>query len=198
MSSRSKRSKSKRTQLRETHFPGSSAYIWPQPAEEGWGWVPRNLCLVLAAIDELKDKGLDVTRAYLDLFMLNLGEGIAEIHDERDLAKRAGLTANDRGVRSWGERLKVLENLGFIKVNRGAGGKVEYVVLVHPRKVMKALRRDGKVSDELWRMFQTSLVDFDPKNTDPNEPMSPSTRAVDGDDASVPAAHSPVQVRSTL
>ena len=168
---RPNRSRARRTKVRETFFPGSSAYIWPQGDEEGWARVPRNIGLVLAIIDDIKGKGVDVTRTYLDIFAHNLGEGIVEVHHELDFALRAGLSTGDRGVRSWEERLEVLDALGFIKLHRGATGRVEFIVLVHPRKAVKKLHREGKVKAELWNSYLQSLLDFDPDKTDENESM---------------------------
>ncbi|NRD47768.1 hypothetical protein [Corallococcus exiguus] len=170
--SRPTRSKARREQQRNLFYPGSEAYIWPQPGEEGWARVPRNIGLILTIIDREKEKGMDVGRTYLDLLANNMGEGLVQVNSEHDFALRAGFSSGDRGVRSWEERIEVLASLGFIKVHRGPTKRIDFIVLVHPRKVVKALRRNGRVKDDaLWDAFRQSLADFDPKATDENEPL---------------------------
>ena len=104
-STRPTRSKARREQQRELFYPGSSAYIWPQPKEQGWARVPRNIGLILTIIDSVKKKGIDVGRTYLDLLASNMDEGLVQVNSEHDFALRAGFSGGDRGVRSWQERL---------------------------------------------------------------------------------------------
>jgi hypothetical protein len=173
-STRPTRSKARRDQQRELFYPGSSAYIWPQPKEQGWARVPRNIGLILTIIDSVKKKGIDVGRTYLDLLASNMDEGLVQVNSEHDFALRAGFSGGDRGVRSWQERLELLADLGFIKIHRGPTDRVDFIVLVHPRKVVKALRRNGRLKDNaLWDAFRQSLADFDPNSMDENEPLEP-------------------------
>jgi hypothetical protein len=171
------RPKARRERQRDTFYPGAADYIYPQLREEGWGRIPRNLPLILAIIDAVKaqnpkQKGLDVTRTYLDLFANNLGEGVVEVKNEQDFAFRAGFTSNDRGMRSWKERLAVLEELGFIKMHHAASKRIDFILMVHPRKVVKHLHRVQRLEDgPLWDAFLQSLADFEPHFTEPDEPL---------------------------
>ncbi|XXF76591.1 hypothetical protein P2318_26555 [Myxococcaceae bacterium GXIMD 01537] len=175
VSLRPTRSRSRRIARRDTFFPGAADYIWPQAKEEGWALLPRNIGLLLAIIDTLKEKGADPGRTYIDLLANNLGEGIVEVNREADFALRAGLSSGERGVRSWEERLEILAQLGFIKIQRGPTKRIDFIVLVHPRKVVKQLRRKGVLKDDaLWNAFVQSLLDFDPKNANEDEPMGPN------------------------
>ncbi|QQR45020.1 hypothetical protein JKA73_02415 [Myxococcus xanthus] len=165
-------------QQRELFYPGSSAYIWPHIKEVGWAQVPRNIGLILAITDSLRGKGQDVGRTYLDLLANNMGEGLVEVNNEQDFALRAGFSGGDRGVRSWEERLDALASLGFVKIHRGPSKRIDCILLVHPRKVVKELRRSGRfTNDALWDAFRQSLIDFDPENTDENEPLAPAADA---------------------
>jgi hypothetical protein len=179
-SARSGRSKARRAQQREMLYPGSSFYIWPQMKESGWAQIPRNIGLVLAIADHVRGKdGMDVGRTYLDLLANNMGEGVVEVNNEQDFALRAGFSGGDRGVRSWVERLDVLTELGFIKVHRGPTKRIDLIILVHPRKVVKELHRRGRLTDNaLWDAFRQSLADFDPENLDENEPLTPPKEEV--------------------
>jgi hypothetical protein len=129
--------------------------------------MPRGICLLLRIMDH-GTKGKDVTRTYLDLLARAFDEGIVEILDERMHAMMAGFSDNPRGVRSWYERLEILEQTGFIRTAK-IGKKVTQVLLIHPRKAVKELYRKGSVPEPLWDEFKIMLVDLDPAHQDPNE-----------------------------
>ena len=68
----------------------------------------------------------DPTRVYLELLARHIDEGVIRMSTEEDHAYAAGYEG-PRGVRSWRERMKLLESNGFVKVKTIAGRRHAYV-----------------------------------------------------------------------
>ena len=58
-----------------------------------------------------------------------------------------------RNVRSWRERIEMLQELGFIGVQPNGSRKYGYILLLHPHRVVCELRARGKVNDPWWGAF---------------------------------------------
>ncbi len=132
--------------------------IWP--AEEPWtgedeiGWfpAPRTLPLLMSLISS---KGLsgrqDPGKVYLELLARHYGEGVVELTHEAEHAYCSGYSG-PRAVRTWGERLKSLEELGLVRLHR-AGGRIKYALLVHPTAAIHRLRAGGRIPDDWWNTY---------------------------------------------
>ncbi len=133
-----------REKLREQLFPGEEA--WTGEGEKGWFRAPRTLPLVLGLIDS---KDLSDTKrpsnVYLELWARNMGEGLIEMKEPEEHAYCAGYFGS-RGVRTWQDRMRILEKLGFIKIKEIANQKYKYVLLMHPAAVVEKLQAQGKVT----------------------------------------------------
>ena len=57
--------------------------------------------------------------------------------------------AGARGVRTWQERMKILEELGFIKSKQSGNQQYKYVLLVHPTIAVQRLYDAGRVP-KIW------------------------------------------------
>jgi len=147
----------RREKLREEFFKGEDA--WTGDNEKGWFRVPRTLPLIL---ELLKDKSLsgnyDPSGVYLELMARHISGGIIEMTDESAHAFGAGYFG-PRAVRSWQERMKVLEKNGFIKTKQIGNQRYKYVLLVHPTVAVQRLREAGKVSDAWWDAFRARQIE---------------------------------------
>jgi hypothetical protein len=83
------------------------------------------------------------------LWARHFDSGVIEIISELDLAYDAGYTRT-RALRTWQERMALLERLGFIKSQEIANQKYRYVLLLDPAVVVEALDKDGRV-DKAWK-----------------------------------------------
>src|SRR5205823_1065618 len=102
----------RRLALREEIFPDESAY---DPPEKGWFKASRALPLFLALMASKRVSGeLDPTRVYLELLARHIDGGFVELGAEADHAMAAGYSG-DRAIRTWRERIKILERSGFVK-----------------------------------------------------------------------------------
>jgi hypothetical protein len=144
----------RRTELRKEFWPKEVA--WEGPAEIGYFCSPRTLPLVLQA---LRAKGVSKDRdpsfVYVDLLSRHLGQGVVELTHEDDHAYASGYTL----LRSWRDRMAVLEKAGFIRTTTTGNRKYAKVFLVHPAIAMQKLRDNKLISEELWQAYRSRAID---------------------------------------
>jgi hypothetical protein len=75
-------------------------------------------------------------------------ERLLAITNERELAYETGYAGN-RALRTWQERMRLLEALGFIKAQKIGNEPYRYVLMVDPATVVAALAKKGRV-DAAW------------------------------------------------
>src|SRR4051812_36323477 len=108
---------------------------WTGMNELGWFKAPRTLPHLLSALSFKALSGnKDPSTTYLELLSRHVDTGVIEMVSEADHAYGAGYSGS-RAVRTWQERMKILENLGFIKSKKIGNQQYRYVLLVHPTKI---------------------------------------------------------------
>jgi hypothetical protein len=85
--------------------------------------------------------------------------------DAAEHASAAGFFSN-RAVRSWQERMKILEKIGFIKTKKIGNQAFKFVLLVHPTVAVKRLRDKKKVSDEWWDAYRARQIEVKEESYD--------------------------------
>lgn len=150
-------SKAKRAKLLQELWP--SEQVWEGPDERGFFCAPRTLPLILCALKQKNiSKNLDPTSVYLELYSRNMGEGIIEmLHDEEHAYASGYFEA--RAIRSWRDRMKVLEDFGFIKSKQKGNRRYGFVILTHPSIVMAGLYDQGEISEELWVAYKSRQIE---------------------------------------
>ena len=147
----------RREKLRREFWRDEDA--WTGENEKGWFRAPRTLPLLLALLGE---KGLsgnqDPTRVYVELLARHIDGGVIEMGHEGDHAFAAGYDGR-RGMRTWRERMRTLEKLGFIKTRRIGNQDFKYVLLVHPTTAIQHLRDSGRVSDHWWDTYRARQLE---------------------------------------
>src|SRR5215472_1674592 len=135
----------RRIQLKQDYWPKEPAW---NGAGVGWFKGPRTLPLILALLSDKKlTEGRDVARVYLELLARHMDGGVVEIGNEADHAYAAGYSGT-RAVRTWSERMQILEQLGFIKSKRIGNQKYKLVLLVDPLVAIASLQKQGIVSGQ--------------------------------------------------
>jgi hypothetical protein len=86
---------------------------------------------------------------YLALLARHWDSGIVEVTNEAELAYESGYTGQ-RAVHTWRERMRLLGELGLIKVRASGNQKYRYVLLIHPGKVVDDLRKREDIVSEPW------------------------------------------------
>ena len=142
----------KRTALRERLFPGELAY---EPPEKGFIKATRALPLVLGLLGSKEISGdRDPSRVYLELLGRCMDSGIVELGSEAEHAYAAGYTT-DRGVRTWRERMDILEAAGFIKSKGLPGQKRKWVLLMDIDAAVERLQKAKKVPAEWSELYES-------------------------------------------
>jgi len=152
-----------REKIRKKFFAGADA--WTGENEKGWFYAPRTLPLLLNLISSKKVSGkCDPSRVYLELWARHMGGGVIQMVHEAEHAYGAGYKG-PRGIRTWQERMNLLEKHGIIKTKRIGNQKYKYALLIHPTTVVEQLRLAGSV-DEDWldaykdRQMETKELTF--------------------------------------
>jgi hypothetical protein len=138
-----KRVEQRRRETRDRFWPDADKIIWSRKTDHGFCTIPRTLPLIMTLINQLAPKGNGAaSRVYFELWCRSFDEGLVEIEDEEDHAFAAGYVGG-RAVRSWRERMKLLVDLGFVKVEAKGNRRYAYVLLLHPHDVVETLRKKG-------------------------------------------------------
>lgn len=154
-----KAAQDRRTRMRQEFFPHEQAQgLWTARKTVGWFFAPRSLPMVLTVLKKISGEKGDPTSVYLELYSRHIGEGIIEMGPQEDHAYASGYTGN-RGTRTWRDRMKMLEDLGFIKVQRKGTRAHGYVVLIHPALAMERLNAAGKIPPDLWQAYRSRQME---------------------------------------
>jgi hypothetical protein len=147
----------RREKLRKEFWLDEDA--WTGENEKGWFRAPRTLPLLLALLGEKSLSGSqDPTKVYVELLARHIDGGVIEMGHEGDHAFAAGYDGT-RGIRTWRERMRTLEKLGFIKARRVGNQDFKYVLLVHPTVAIQWLRDAGKVPDYWWDTYRARQLE---------------------------------------
>lgn len=145
----------RRMNMRKELWPDiSDDQIWSRATFTGFTTVPRTLSLIARIIDDLDKRTAGAI--YLDLWCRSFDDYLIEIRDEYEAAYLSGYSGQ-RAIRTWRERISILEEYGFIKTYKTPHGAYRYILILEPHQVVDNLRKTNKVSDESW-YFLTSLL----------------------------------------
>jgi hypothetical protein len=141
----------RREEIRQEYWPEED--LWTGEKEVGWFSVPRSLPLVLTLLSSKEiSEGKDPSFVYLELLSRQRGEGVIEMAHEADHAFAAGYYGS-RAVRTWQERISILEKAGFIRAVKVGNQRYRYVAIVHPTAAVQRLRAMGKIPDAWWGAY---------------------------------------------
>ncbi|WP_425406814.1 hypothetical protein [Hwanghaeella sp.] len=139
--------------------------LWNRKKRDGFVTVPRTLPLMMSIMDDLSDKGFPVGQTYFELWSRLLDEFFLTLNRPEEMAFHAGFSGQ-RALRTWKDRVRRLNDLGFIEVKSGPLGDLSYVIVFNPYHVIKRAYLEGKVQEEKWqalviRANEISASDFD-------------------------------------
>jgi hypothetical protein len=148
----------RREEIKAELWPKDIAWTGDKP-ETGWFRAPRTLPLVLML---LSDKGIsgksDLSGVYLELLARHRDSGIVEMTSPGEHSYGAGYSGA-RGIRTWQERMKILEELGFIKSKESGNQQYKYVLLVHPTVAVQRLHEKGLVPTKWWETYRPRQIE---------------------------------------
>ncbi|SEN79812.1 hypothetical protein SAMN04488077_1318 [Roseovarius tolerans] len=111
--------------------------LWNRSVYDGFTTIPRTMPLIMNIIDDLAD-GKRTSFTYLALWGRAFDEMYVSLQNADELAFHSGFTGQ-RAVRTWRERMKALEQLGFVRVAPGTSGDLSHAVILNPHFAIRRL-----------------------------------------------------------
>lgn len=129
----------------------SEMKIWQAAHEKGFTSIPRYLPHIGIIMDRLATKGKPISGVY-NVLWARCFNSFLEIQNLEDLAYEAGFSGQ-RAVYTLQERLRCLEDLGFIKTKGRSNNKFRYILIIHPLWVVEELKEEVNKDD-----YQTLIL----------------------------------------
>jgi len=117
------------------------AQLWHRKRSDGFVTIPRTMPLILGIIDDLT-KGAPAASTYLELWCRAYDEMYVSLSKSRELAFHSGFTGQ-RAERTWAEKIRKLDELGFISVRPGQAGPLSHALILNPYHVIRKLYEAG-------------------------------------------------------
>ena len=161
---KTRRNKAKQNtlQMRKHLWPDlreSDLWLREDRTRKGYTTMPRTIPLFMNLISDISKhvtggKAVPAGRTYLVLWCRVFDEGFLKIDNEAAAALEAGYSG-ERNVTTWREHIRVLKDLGFIDYKEGPVGPFQYVLMLNPYRVVKALNAKGWVQQASYTaLFQ--------------------------------------------
>ena len=132
-----KKVEAKQAELRKQVFGDiNAAGVWHRKTAKGFTTIPRTMPLLGQLMDGLSGKGKPVSTTYLELWCRSNDDGFVILNKQAEIAFASGFSGQ-RGVATWKERVRKLEELQFIITKPGVSGSLHYVQLWNPYLIVK-------------------------------------------------------------
>lgn len=142
-------------------------HSWSRKTAKGFTTIPRTMPLLGALMDGLSGKGKPLSMTYLELWCRSNDDGFIILSKQAEIAFASGFSGL-RGVATWKERVRKLEDLQFLITKPGVSGNLHYVQLWNPYLVIKYHHKNrtaGFPEDRyhalVERMMEIGARDFD-------------------------------------
>jgi hypothetical protein len=140
--------------------------LWLRSTHVGFTTIPRTMSLIGRIMNIMSGKGFPVFETYLTLWCWVFDEAFVEIRNPKEFAYESGFSG-PRGEATWRNRMRRLENLGFIAIKSGIASDFQYILIFNPIKVIKQAYKD-KLDDISYnalvgRLIQIGADDLDDK-----------------------------------
>jgi hypothetical protein len=148
--------------------------LWHRKRRDGFVTIPRLMPLIVGIIDDLS-KGAPAGMTYLELWCRSYDEMYISLSRSKELAFHSGFTGQ-RAERTWAEKIRKLDELGFISVKEGQAGPLSHALIVNPYLVIKKLYEGGgsgiskdKYNALVERSIDIGATDMDEEEADDTE-----------------------------
>lgn len=129
----------KAAKLRKDFWPKiKDEDLWDRLRNDGYTTVPRTMPLIMDIIDSLS-KNQPAGQAYFVLWCHVFYESFVDIPNPLVFAAETGFSG-ERALTTWKQRMKTLQELGFIDAKEGASGDFHYVLILNPHIVIQKLK----------------------------------------------------------
>ena len=113
------------------------AVLWHRKRNDGFVSMPRTMPLIVGIIDDLT-KGAPAGMTYMELWCRTFDEMYVSLSKSKEIAFHSGFTGQ-RAERTWAEKIRKLDELGFISIREGQAGALSHALVLNPYLVIKRL-----------------------------------------------------------
>lgn len=136
--------------LRNSLWPTSSTSLWDRTAYGGFTTLPKTYPYIAKIMDDLS-KGFPLSSTYLALWCGTWDNSFVRLNRPADMAFAAGFSG-ERAERTWTDRIKRLEQIGFVETKPSGASKFGFAFIPNPHGVifrLHAAKSDPTASAEL-------------------------------------------------
>lgn len=123
--------------LRDSMWPEAEDELWDRNLFGGFTTLPKTLPYVARIMDDLS-KGFPLSQTYLALWCATWDNAFVRLNRPADLAFAAGF-AGERAERTWADRMRRLEALGFVKTRPSGASRLGFAFIPNPHTVIFSL-----------------------------------------------------------
>ena len=131
--------------------------LWAYKTTGGWLNIPRAMPLLLRIMDTMS-KGKPVSQTYLDLWCRTFNDSFVIANKPTEMAFYAGFNG-ERAVRTWADRISILDTLGFIDILDGPSGAISYILILNPFHVLKEHHAKGSIGTKAYNALIERLIE---------------------------------------
>jgi hypothetical protein len=131
--------------------------LWAYKTTGGWLNIPRAMPLLLRIMDTMS-KGKPVSQTYLDLWCRTFNDSFVIANKPTEMAFYAGFNG-ERAVRTWADRISILDTLGFIEILDGPSGAISYILILNPFHVLKEHHAKGSIGTKSYNALIERLIE---------------------------------------
>lgn len=154
---RKSKAQEKAIKLRTEFWPELKAEdVWDRTKQKGFTTVPRTMPLLMAIIDSLS-KNQPAGQAYFVLWCHVFDESFLIIENPDVFASETGFSG-ERRLSTWRQRMKTLQDLGFIDARKGASGDYHYILIKNPHVVIHKIK--DQIPESLFRQLLDRALDI--------------------------------------
>jgi hypothetical protein len=147
-----------KTALRASLWPNlDEKRLWVYKTTGGWLNIPRAMPLLLRIMDTMS-KGKPVSQTYLDLWCRTYNDSFVIANKPTEMAFYSGFNG-ERAVRTWADRISILETLGFIEILDGPSGPISYILILNPFQVLKEHHAKGSIGTRSYNALIERLIE---------------------------------------
>lgn len=134
--------------------------LWHRKRNDGFVSMPRTMPLIVGIIDDLT-KGAPAGITYMELWCRTFDEMYVSLSKSKEIAFHSGFTGQ-RAERTWAEKIRRLDELGFISVREGQAGLLSHALVLNPYLVIRQLYEGKKhaISKEKYNALVERAIEI--------------------------------------
>jgi len=151
----------KQLSLRKHLWPSlDENQLWVRTQRDGFITIPRLMPLIMQIMDAMS-KGKPVSSTYFELWCRSYDLCMVTLSKPHELAFHSGFSGQ-RALSTWKERLKILQELGFIDVKPGPNGPMSYVLLWNPYHVIQELHKKKQpgLAEDAYNALRARMIEI--------------------------------------